>query len=95
MSSRPDGYAAEITGHHHAYHRAERPTNPYQADDIAAPVAWRIAELADRNFLIAGLCNHQPVRADEIQFSGRIDDALAEFLARISAVGDQVFVSMS
>jgi len=33
----------------------EREDNPYAPDNVAAPVARRIAELANRNFLVAGL----------------------------------------
>ncbi|WRZ28789.1 WD40 repeat domain-containing protein [Streptomyces phaeochromogenes] len=33
----------------------ERPDNPYADDEVAAPIAARIADIADGNFLIAGL----------------------------------------
>ena len=72
---------------------AERPGNPYQSDEVAGPVARRIAELADRNFLVAnlvagihGLYDQQPIPVEQIRFTARVQDALAGFLQRIPAV---------
>ncbi|HEX5405251.1 MAG TPA: hypothetical protein VFX16_23475 [Pseudonocardiaceae bacterium] len=72
---------------------AERPHNPYQADDVAAPVARRIAELAEKNFLIAalvarthGLYDQYPVAVDEIRFTPTVQDALDTFLRHLPSV---------
>ena len=72
---------------------AERPDNPYRDNEIAAAVARRIAELADRNFLIAGLVarthgvyDRDPIQPEELQFTPRVEDALTEFLDRLPAV---------
>ncbi|MFI5891832.1 trypsin-like peptidase domain-containing protein [Actinoplanes sp. NPDC051513] len=72
---------------------AERPGNPYANHDVAAPVARRIAALADRNFLIAGLIARShglydtvAVTAEELAFTATVDDALAAYLQRLPAV---------
>ena len=71
----------------------EREGNPYAADEIAAPVAARIAELSDRNFLVAGmtarthgLYDEEPVRPTDLGFTPRVEDAVREYLLRIPDV---------
>jgi WD40 repeat protein len=71
----------------------ERPGSPYANDAVAAPVASRIASMAGRNFLIAGLIArshglHDQVAADPAQlaFSATVDAALAAYLERLSPV---------
>ena len=72
----------------------ERPGNPYQADDVAAPVAARIAERAERNFLVAGLVARThglyddiPVSPAAVSFTPSVESALATFLDRLAPVG--------
>ncbi|WP_433383645.1 trypsin-like peptidase domain-containing protein [Actinoplanes sp. CA-142083] len=72
---------------------AERPGNPYADHDVAAPIARRIAALAERNFLIAGLIARShglydtvAVTAEELSFTATVDDALAAYLHRLPAV---------
>ena len=62
----------------------ERPGNPYLDDTLAGPVAGRIAAMAGRNFLIAGLIArsrglHDEEAADpgQLGFSATVDSALA------------------
>jgi hypothetical protein len=71
----------------------ERHGNPYAQEAIARPVANRIAELADQNFLIAGLVarqygmNHdQPVPVDQIKFSPTVDAVLRQYLAGLRSI---------
>ncbi|MDQ3989816.1 MAG: hypothetical protein M3291_11590, partial [Actinomycetota bacterium] len=71
----------------------ERPGNPYQMDDVAAPVAARIAELAERNFLVAGLVarthglyDDVPVSPAAVSFTPSVESALAAFLDRLAPV---------
>jgi WD40 repeat protein len=73
---------------------AERHGNPYAEPGVAGPVAARIGQLAEGNFLVAGLIARahglhdvSPVRPEEISFSPKVDDALNEFLERIPRVG--------
>ncbi|MFE1771575.1 trypsin-like peptidase domain-containing protein [Streptomyces sp. NPDC059008] len=71
----------------------ERPDNPYGDDRTARPVAARIADLADANFLVAGLTArahglhdaHAAAPAD-IAFTPTVAAALQEYLARLPAV---------
>ncbi len=72
----------------------ERPGNPYQPDDVAAPVAARIAELAGRNFLIAGLVARTHGLYDDaaispaaISFTPSVESTLGTFLDRLAPVG--------
>jgi WD40 repeat protein len=72
---------------------AERPGNPYANNVVAGPVARRIAALADRNFLIAGLIARShglydtvAVPPAELSFTATVDDALAAYLRRLPAV---------
>ena len=62
----------------------ERPGNPYLDDTLAGPVAARIAAMAGRNFLIAGLIarsrglhDEQAADPDQLGFSATVDSALA------------------
>jgi WD40 repeat protein/DNA-binding SARP family transcriptional activator len=71
----------------------ERPGNPYLDDTLAATLASRIALMADRNFLIAGLIArshglHDEVAADpdHLAVSATVDSALAAYLERLSPV---------
>ena len=71
----------------------ERPGNPYAAGVVARPVARKIASLADRNFLIAGLTARYHGLYDEeavdpvtLSFTATVDEALAEYLARLQPV---------
>ncbi|MBV9651067.1 MAG: trypsin-like peptidase domain-containing protein [Pseudonocardiales bacterium] len=72
---------------------AERPHNPYQPDEVAAPVAARIAQLAQGNFLIAGLVaqihglyDDNPASPAAVSFSPTVDSTLAAFVDRLAPV---------
>ncbi|MGH3625745.1 MAG: WD40 repeat domain-containing protein [Sciscionella sp.] len=72
---------------------AERPNNPYQPDELAAPIAARIAALANQNFLIAGLVarthglyDEAPITPDEVSFTADVESTLARFLDRLPPV---------
>jgi len=67
----------------------ERPDNPYNDGAIAARVATRIAQLSDRNFLVAGLVarthgmhDEVSVKPEELSFTATVEDALQAFLDR-------------
>ena len=71
----------------------ERPGNPYADDAVAKPVARRIAELSERNFLVAGLTarthglhDREAVAPDDLSFSRTVDEALCEYLERLPMV---------
>jgi hypothetical protein len=73
---------------------AERPGNPYRDRAVAEPVARRIAELSDRNFLVAGLVArdrglHDVVATDPgaLDFSPEIDAILGRYVDGIAEVG--------
>src|SRR6202035_1440120 len=62
----------------------ERPGNPYAQQELAWPLAVRIAEVSERNFLIAGLIarfhglhDMQPADPGQIRFGTTLDSALA------------------
>ena len=72
----------------------ERPRNPYLDDDIARPVADRIAELSDANFLVAGLTarthglyDDSAVDPVELSFTPTVDAAMREYLRRVPPIG--------
>jgi WD40 repeat protein len=72
---------------------AERPGNPYADHAVAAPMARRIAALADKNFLIAGLIARShglydttAVSPDDLSFTATVDEALAAYLKRLHPV---------
>ena len=71
----------------------ERPGNPYQPDDVAAPVAARIAERAERNFLIAGLVarthglyDEVAINPAEVSFTPKVESTLDTFVDRLVPV---------
>ncbi|MFJ5875146.1 AAA family ATPase [Streptomyces sp. NPDC093088] len=73
----------------------ERPGNPYADDAAALPVATRIAELADANFLVAGLTArahgfHDDVAVvpADIAFDPTVAAALDDYMARLPPVGE-------
>ncbi|MFI0243027.1 trypsin-like peptidase domain-containing protein [Streptomyces sp. NPDC016845] len=74
-------------------HGDERPDNPYNNTETAERVAGRIAQLADRNFLVAGLTarahgmhDQQPVDTGALDFTPTVDAALASYLALLASV---------
>ena len=71
----------------------ERPSNPYADPQVAEPVARRIAQLAERNFLVAGLVarahglhDSEPVDPDALAFAPSVDAALRIYLDRLPPV---------
>ncbi|MEU1850066.1 trypsin-like peptidase domain-containing protein [Streptomyces sp. NPDC019990] len=71
----------------------ERVDNPYRDDAKAAPVAKRIASMASRNFLIAGLVarahglhDQEAVHPLEISFIPTVDGALRDYMGRIAPI---------
>ncbi|MGI5239661.1 trypsin-like peptidase domain-containing protein [Dactylosporangium sp. CA-139066] len=73
---------------------AERPGNPYSDEAIARPVAVRIATLAERNFLIAGLVAHARGLYDEVaieptrlSFDATVEGAFNDYLHRLPNLG--------
>ncbi|WSV46837.1 trypsin-like peptidase domain-containing protein [Streptomyces decoyicus] len=72
----------------------ERPDPPYADDAVARPIAERIAELADGNFLVAGLIARShglhdttAVAPADISLTSTVAEALHEYLIRIAPVG--------
>lgn len=72
---------------------AERSANPYVDVAVALPVARRIAALAKRNFLIAGLVArahglYDTVAAEpaRLTFDANVDAALTSYLSRLAPV---------
>jgi WD40 repeat protein len=73
---------------------AERFGNPYADAAVAAPVAARIAALADRNFLIAGLVararalrDTEAVDPARVTFTATVADALDAYVADLPLAG--------
>lgn len=73
----------------------ERHGSPYADDNVARPLARRIAELADGNFLVAGLIGRAHGMHDEhaadpahLGFSPTVDSALAAFVERLAPLTD-------
>ncbi len=71
----------------------ERTGNPYAPDAVAEPVARRIAEMSDGNFLVAGLVarghgmhDEHPAAPEYLAFDATVDFALAAYLERLSPV---------
>jgi WD40 repeat protein len=71
----------------------ERPGNPYANDGLAMPMAARIAEVANKNFLIAGLISRthglhdsQPAGLASVGSEATVRTALAGYLNRLSPV---------
>ncbi|MFC7279468.1 trypsin-like peptidase domain-containing protein [Paractinoplanes rhizophilus] len=72
----------------------ERPGNPYEDEAVADPVARRIAELAEGNFLVAGLEARRRGMYDttaagpaSVTLTPSVDAALDAFVARLAPVG--------
>lgn len=72
-----------------------RSGNPYNDDAAAHPVAARIAELSDRNFLVAGLVarthglhDDEPADPVRLSFTGTVDAALGAYVDGLAPVGD-------
>ena len=68
----------------------ERPGNPYADDSTAEPIARRIAELSEANFLVAGLTArshglHDQEAADpaRLRFTPTVDAAMRDYIHRI------------
>ena len=73
---------------------AQRPDRPYADPAVAAPVADRIAALAGRNFLVAGLVarthgmhDPEPVDLDRVRFTPTVDAALDGYLSGLAPAG--------
>ncbi|MFD8002989.1 trypsin-like peptidase domain-containing protein, partial [Streptomyces mirabilis] len=71
----------------------ERHDSPYLDTSIATAVADRIAEMAQGNFLIAGLVarthglhDRQAVAVEDLRFTATVDAALRDYLARLPDV---------
>jgi len=70
-----------------------RADNPYASDDAGPPVAARIAWLAERNFLVAGLIarahglhDQEAIDPDHLRFTVNVASALSVYLERLSPV---------
>ena len=70
----------------------ERPGNPYADDSAAEPIARRIAQLSEANFLVAGLTArshglHDQEAADPagLRFTPTVDAAMRDYIHRIGA----------
>jgi WD40 repeat protein len=73
---------------------AERAGNPYADPAVAVPVAERIAAIAGRNFLVAGLVaaahgryDTEPVDLDKVSYTPTVDAALEAYLAGLAPLG--------
>ena len=73
----------------------ERDGNPYSDETAARPVAARIAELSDRNFLVAGLIarahglhDEQAAEWASLAFTASVDAAMRQYLQRLAPVAD-------
>ncbi|MBK6870730.1 MAG: hypothetical protein IPG94_04835 [Kineosporiaceae bacterium] len=71
----------------------ERPDNPYSNRSLAEPVATRIAEISEPNFLVAGLISRVhglhdqvAVSAADVRYSATVDEALRNYLTSIPPV---------
>ncbi|WP_326668013.1 trypsin-like peptidase domain-containing protein [Streptomyces canus] len=71
----------------------ERRDSPYADESVAKPVADRIAEMAQGNFLIAGLVarthglhDQQAMDIAQLRFTATVDAALRDYLARLQDV---------
>ena len=72
---------------------SERLDNPYADEDVARPLASRIAELSNKNFLVAyltalthGSVDQEPADLEELTYTMDIKDALHGFLDRFGEV---------
>jgi WD40 repeat protein len=73
----------------------ERKGNPYADETAAQPIAARIAELSDRNFLVAGLTarahglhDHRAADPASVSFAASVDAAMRQYLQRLAPVAD-------
>jgi WD40 repeat protein len=73
---------------------AGEPLSPYSEDEIAGPVARRIAMLAEGNFLVAGLVararalrDTAPVDPDQVSFAATVGAALDSYVAGLPDAG--------
>ena len=73
----------------------EREGNPYADDSVASIVARRIAQLSDRNFLVAGLTArthglHDEQAADpaQLSFTATVNAAMQDYLRRVATAAD-------
>ena len=71
----------------------ERPGNPYADDAAAVPLASKIAAMADRNFLVAGLIarahglhDQHATDPDQLSLPATVGSALAAYLERLNPV---------
>jgi len=71
----------------------ERPGNPYRDSPLAGPLAARIAAMAGRNFLIAGLIarsrglhDEHPADPERLAVPATVSSALAGYLERLGPV---------
>jgi WD40 repeat protein len=83
----------DLTAYAHAVLQIERPGNPYASDDVAVPVAVKIAELSAGNFLVAGLTarlhglyDETPVSPADLSFTPTVDAAMYDYLHRLPPV---------
>ncbi|MGW0168696.1 trypsin-like peptidase domain-containing protein [Streptomyces sp. NPDC003343] len=72
---------------------AERSESPYRDTQVAMALAHRIADMAEGNFLIAGLVarshglhDHVAVEAEELRYTSTVETALREYLSRLQGV---------
>jgi WD40 repeat protein len=71
----------------------ERPHSPYADEDVARPLAARIAQMSDKNFLAAyltalmhGSFDEEPADIEELTYTIDIKNALRGFLGRFGEV---------
>ena len=72
----------------------ERPDNPYTNPEVAKPLARRIAEVAEPNFLVTGLVarthglhDQEPADLTTVIVAPTVTSAMSDFLARIPSIG--------
>lgn len=72
----------------------ERPGNPYLDQKVANLVALRIADLSERNFLVAGLVarthglyDDVAIKPEDVSFTPTVEAALRNYLQRLPDVG--------
>jgi WD40 repeat protein len=73
---------------------ADQPLSPYTDEDVARPIAQRIATLAEGNFLVAGLVararalrDTAPVDPESVSFAATVGDALDRYLEGLPDAG--------
>jgi WD40 repeat protein len=72
---------------------SERPGNPYASQEVARPLAARIAEISGRNFLVAyltalthGSFDNKPADLEELIYTPDLREVLRGFLGRFQQV---------